>query len=178
MKILKKQKKAHLQALCRGQGIHAIYHNPMHRDGYGILSINNNMTRLYRRKQARDLLQKIRTQGVANNTRAGVDHDVQLNVARQPVLQVHDVQPADNAGAHSPPPPPQVVDRVLELEPRPNSRPFSSPSAMRAQRAADFREMLERTVGQHISSVQANRRNPERRASDLQDVADRLFRPD
>ena len=40
-----------------------------------------------------------------NGTRAGVDHNAQLNTARQPDLQVHGVQPADAPGPKVPPPP-------------------------------------------------------------------------
>ena len=50
-----------------------------------------------------------------NNARAGVDHDVQLNTARQPDLQVHDVQPADRVGPYVSP---DQAQRNRELQAR------------------------------------------------------------
>lgn len=122
----KKGKQAHLKALHEGKGLQAIYKDARDRDAHAVLSINRNIGQLYRKRQGKAMLKAMKAARVGHvylrrgrgrgGTRAGVDHEVQLNTARQPDLQVHDVQPADVAGPNVPPPPNYVSpDRQARL---------------------------------------------------------------
>jgi hypothetical protein len=120
-----KAKEEHLKVLSQGRDRRAKYRDAGIREGNAEITLNYNLGRLYRKKKGRELLRQMRVMRDRDRGRgrgrAGVDHEVQLNSARQPALQVHDVQPADvpgpNVQAPNVPPPPMYVspDRQARL---------------------------------------------------------------